>query len=273
MKKNSWFVSLALLTLMLGSTVIFWGAHPNATAQSASNITIPRIEEEKVSPSVEQQKLDLAGEVLFRSESWVDQLKRGGWVHVVMKQTINSDTTNTAPDGSIAPNEFITEDWVMLDENGNQVRGVFLQRNLEGNIIQVSILKDGNWHNLTYGDVISAPESLPYTFDFGFPEVATRLKNSLTKSQVELNGESLEKFSAMEKYAESARILGLSKKTTAFATEVFYNTGGMIKYYQTTYTFEDGSSQVSSRIEVQIFEQGIEPPVEIMDYLEQEETK
>lgn len=268
-----WSISLTLLTLALSTTVIFFGTRSNVTAQSASNIAMPKIEEEKLNPNAEQQKLDLANEVLLRAESETNQLKKAGWVHVVMNQTMNSDTTNMAPDGSIAPNNFVTEDWVLLDENGNQTQGIFLQLNMDYKIVQVSILKNGNWHNLTYGDVISAPENLPYTFDFGFPEIAAKLKNNLTKDQVEVNGELFDKFSAEEKYTESINVLGLNKKVTALSTEAFFNTDGMIKIYQTIFTFEDGSSQISSYVEVQLFEQGIEPPAEIIAYLEQEGIK
>jgi hypothetical protein len=213
--------------------------------------------------NMSEQEISLSEEALLRMRSWSDQL-HDGWIHVVIHQKTNSNTSDEMPD------DFLTEDWVLLDEYGNQLKGIYLQRYPDYRIIQVSILKYGNWHNLTYDDTTAAPGQIPYTLDFGFPDIVNLLKDKVTKTQVKINDESLDKFSVVETYAKPLSVTGFEKQIVSLGTEAFINMDGMVRLYQTMFTFDDGTSEISSYAEVQVFERDIEPPAEILAYLEKQ---
>lgn len=266
--KLSWLVSLLILIFSISIAVLIF-EHRGVIAKSTSDFTQPQIQEP--SSTNDTQQGNLLEETLTKINNWSDNIKKSGWVHTIVKQSLESNTSNIAPDGSIALNNFITEEWVHLDENGYQIEGIFLQRSEDGEIFQVSILKDNMWHNLTYGDLIPAPEKMPYPFDFDIPSLILRLNGNLTKESIEINGENLEKISTEEIYQEPFEVLDFDKRITSLKFEIVLNKDGMLKTYQTIVFFEDGSSVLSSSIEVLFFEQGIEPPEDIRKYLEKGE--
>jgi hypothetical protein len=264
--KFSWLAPLLILIFSISLAVLIT-ENMEVAAKSTADFTEPQIQE-SFSKNATQQN-DLANEVVRTINNWSNSIKKSGWVHTKVKQIIESDSPILAPDGGVAPSSFITEEWVLLDENGYQIEGVFLQTTEDEKVYQVSILKDNTWYNLTYGDVISAPEKMLYPFDFDVPSVISRLKDNLTKDVIEINGESIEKFSTEEKYKEPFKVVDFDKKISSLKFEIVLDDNGMIKTYQTVMFFEDGSSIISSSIEVLVFEQGVELPEDINKYLEE----
>jgi hypothetical protein len=264
--KPSWFASLLILIFSISLTVLIT-KNIEVAAKSTVSFTSPQIQDGFSTNTAQQD--DLANDVIRTINNWSNSIKKPGWVHTKVKQTIESNAPMLAPDGSIAPNSFITDEWVLLDENGYQIEGVFLQTTEEEKVYQVSILKDNTWYNLTYGDVISAPEKMLYPFDFDVPSVVSRLKDNLTKDVIEIKGESIEKISTEEKYKEPFKVVDFDKKISSLKFEIVLDDNGMIKTYQTVMFFEDGSSIISSSIEVLVFEQGVELPEDINKYLEE----
>ena len=268
MKKTLiWLLSLMTLAVVLGIAVVSMSPHGDANARVATDFIVPQIAQPNIASEIEPQKVNLTDQVNALTEKWTGAHKKAGWLHVVAHQVQESDTQNIAPDGSVAPNEFIMEDWVLLDDNGHEIMGVFLQRNLDGAVIQASILKDGFWHNLTYGGVTPAPENLMYVFDFGFSSIAVNSQSGLKKTEISRNGRPFESFTVEEKYADPVEILGFKAKVSAIEVTAFFNVDGMVEVYQTIVTLEDGTRRISSSVEVQIFQQDVKPPAEIMNYL------
>ena len=215
----SWLVPLVILPLILGVTVFVISTSVRATAESPIQAEIPQVVQPvSIPPEIEQQKSSLVDQVNALSQEWKNKYIKSGWVHVVTQQVLNSDTTNVAPDGSAAPNEFISDDWSFLDKEGNIIKGVFLQRNVNGDIIQVSIFKNKTFYNLTYGDVIAAPDALILTGDFGFSEIAGRLKNNLEKTTADVKGKKLLKFVAKEKYEHPSKFMEFNDPVAAINT-------------------------------------------------------
>lgn len=264
-----WLTALVALAIVLSAAVVVFAPRSNANAQTSPDSAIPQVVQPNVNSETEQQKTALLDQVIALTANWSRNHAKAGWIHVVTSQTQDSDTQNVGPDGNIAPNDFSTEDWVMLDNNGRELEGIFLQRSPDKAIIQVSVLKDGFWRNLTYGDVTAAPADLVYAFDFGFTSVAARLKTSLEKTTVTMHDRTLVRFAAQEKYAAPIEVLGFKAKISATEFAAFFNADGMIEIYQTIAIQEDGTRRITSSATVQSFEQGVEPPVEILDYLSQ----
>lgn len=274
MKKHDWLLSLGAMVFIFGSAVFVLHSQAGATPEMKTDIALPQIVQvQTIPPEKAQAQIALSEQVHGLSERWADTYHKAGWIHVVMHQTIDTDMENIIPDGQPAPNDFITEDWILLDGKGQEIQGVFLQRNTSGEIVQISILRDKFWHNLTFGDTIPAPDNLIYTLDFGFPEVADRLKNELRKTTETIKGKQLIKYSAKENYATPFKILVFNSEVVSLDTQVFYNENGQVELYQTVFSLQDGSERKSSMVEVLTFEQMAAPPAEILNYLNQDVQK
>ncbi|NWG35350.1 MAG: hypothetical protein HXY42_13010 [Chloroflexi bacterium] len=270
MKKQNWLWTLLTMFFIFGVAVFV--RHSNVTAASelpAGNEPPLIVQVQNISPENVQEQLALSEQVRALSDKWANTHQKAGWIHVVMHQTFDNDIENTRPDGQPAPNDFITEDWILLDGQGQEVKGIFLQRSISDEIIQVSVLKDKAWFNLTFGNIIPAPDNLIYTLDFGFPEVADRLKNELKKTTENIKGKELIKYSAEEKYTRPFKFLEFNNEVVSIDTQAFYNEDGQVELYQTIVNFQDGSQRKSSMVEVLTFEQVATPPAEILNYLDQ----
>lgn len=270
-KTQGWLLPLVIMFLVFGATVFVLNSNAHATAEILPNVEaeVPQIvHEQNVSPETEQEQLALSEQVQLLTENWANKNLKAGWIHVVTHQTLDYDVATTAPDGKPAPNDFIMDDWILLDDQNKEVNGVFLQRTNSGEIIQVSVLKDKTWFNLTFGDVIPAPDDLVYALDFGFPQVADRLKNELKKTTETINGKELTKYSAKEIYTSPSKVLEFNSAVNSIDTQAFFNAEGQLELYQTVFSLQDGSER-SSMVEVITFEQVAAPPAEILDYLNQ----
>lgn len=267
-KVLTWLLPLAVLSFVFGVSAFVLNSNTHAKAETASRIVSPQIvQPQNISPQQEQTQLTLAEQIHRLSSKWASQYLKAGWLHVVTHQTLHSDSQNIAPDGSVASNEFVTDDWILLDNKGNEIQGVFLQRNMQGDVIQVSVLKDKAYHNLTYGDVIPAPENMAFTPDFGFSETASKLKDTLEKTTADIKGKKLTKFIAKEKYQTPTKFVEFNSLVSSLNTEAVYNESGAVTLYQTVFVMQDGSERVKDSIEVTTMETVIEPPVEISNYL------
>lgn len=268
--KKSWLLPLLSMFLIFSAAVLVRYSSVNATSELPSDNELPQIiQAQNISPEKAQEQLSLSERVHALSDKWANTYQKAGWIHVVMHQTIDNDGENIRPDGQPAPNDFITEDWILLDDKGQELKGVFLQRNSSGEIIQVSVLRDKAWFNLTFNNIIPAPDELIYTLDFGFPEIANRLKNELKETTETIKGKELVKYSVEEKYAIPFKFLEFNNKVVSIDTQAFYNEDGQIELYQTIVNLQDGSQRKSSMVEVLTFEQVVSPPVDILNYLNQ----
>lgn len=268
-KPQGWLLPLIIMIFIFSVTVFVLYSTVNAKSEMPRSIDPPQIvQTQNVSPETEQQ-LALSDEIRFLTEKWKKTHLKAGWIHVVTHQTFDHDVQNTGPDGQPAPNDFMTEDWILLDNKGQEVKGVFLQRKNSGEIIQVSVLRDKAWFNFTYGDIIPAPDNLTYALDYGFPEVADRLNSELKKTTETVKGKKLIKYSAKEKYVSPSKLLEFNMEVNSIDVQAFYNDNGQLELYQTVVSLQDGAERKSYMVEVLTFEQVDIPPAEILDYLNQ----
>jgi len=111
--------------------------------------------------------------------------------------------------------------------------------------------------------------NLSYTLDFGFPEIADRLKNELKKTTETVKGKQLTKYSAEEKYSRPLKFFDFNNEVVSIDIQAFYNEDGQVDLYQTIVNLQDGSQRKSSMVEVLSFERVAAPPAEILNYLDQ----
>ena len=101
---------------------------------------------------------------------WAAQFLHSGWLHTI-RQTEHPDKESPLAmlsNGVQVPTAYLLENWVLTDGDGKAIQGVFLMRDLSGEIIQVSVYRDLTWHNLTVDEEVSVKKATDFKPDFGF---------------------------------------------------------------------------------------------------------
>jgi len=113
-----------------------------------------------------------------------------GWVHLHSRE-IFEESLGTLPDGTVIPAEYQVDDWFELDQNGLVVRAVSRQLDLSGNILQMSLFKDGRWTNLTTRESWEQPPYELQPLDYAFTDLAlsaAKTGKGLTRQAVNFEG-------------------------------------------------------------------------------------
>jgi hypothetical protein len=113
-----------------------------------------------------------------------------GWVHLHSRE-IFEESLGTLPDGTVIPAEYQMDEWYQMDENGLVVRAVSRQMDLSGDILQISLLKDGRWTNLTTRESWEQPPFELQPLDYAFSDLAlsaAKTGKSLTRQAVNFEG-------------------------------------------------------------------------------------
>ncbi len=103
----------------------------------------------------------------------IDLAKQDGWLHI---QTRNVQA-HPDPLSPFAPglSQFIQDQWLALDGNGQIQRAVRKITDESGKTLQVSLLEHGIWYNLTLGAQSQSETSASFDPNFGFDELAARM--------------------------------------------------------------------------------------------------
>jgi hypothetical protein len=113
-----------------------------------------------------------------------------GWVHLHSRE-IFEESLGTLPDGTVIPAKYQVDEWFELDGNGLVIRAVSRQLDLSGNLLQISIFKDGRWTNLTTRESWEQPPYELQPLDYAFSDLAlsaVKTGKSLTTQSVNFEG-------------------------------------------------------------------------------------
>jgi LysM repeat protein len=113
-----------------------------------------------------------------------------GWVHMHSREMME-ESMGTLPDGTALPKEYQLDDWYELDANGLVVRAVSRQMDLSGNLLQMSLLKDGRWTDLNTSESWEQPPYELSPLDYAFTDLATsaaKTGKSLTRQSLSADG-------------------------------------------------------------------------------------
>lgn len=212
-------------------------------------------------PSTEEtnQKEQLSKEIqeLFLAKE--QELLKPGWLHIVYKTSLRKDVDRGfLTDGVPFPNEYIMEDWYLLDEENYAITSVTFMRDLEGNIVQKTIMVDGIMTNTTLGDQMSVEKFKP-SLDGGYLSMVASMDTILGKKQ-----ENEKNFIVYE--IKSNVVDG---SVYQVAIQLFFDVQGNFRKSETITIDTDGSEAIDSVTEFLVFENLKEPSKDVMDYYDE----
>ena len=179
------------------------------------------------------------------SASFNDKIKTTGWIRQVSKKvTFNTQTEEYQDWG-------VFEEWSRFDDDRRLIEAYNWNSTPEGVVEQESFLRDGTFHNVTYGTSGHGISKDPIDFTGGF---ANHLKSgeNIAQELVTYNGQGTWKFS-YEAQDGVMRIAGVI---------YFDKISGYILGKETYFFQPDGSLKLGSGTTINIFEVDAEPPLD-----------
>jgi len=282
MKKiTSSIIGLLFLIGVLGIVALFTG-NTNFTLandQSGKEQDVPLLITNQIenysqlndsSPEMGELGENIAKEVKELSQQWHDANKMAGWIHIVSRWQLDYDEISVAPNGKIMENEFVNDEWYLLDEQGQIKKQVLIQRDINGDVIQVSALRDNTGYNLTYGIKMSMPdEAFEFVWDFGFPREAIRLAGSIEKEIISLEGKTCVLYTVTEENLSPITISEYNEPVIAIKTRAcFEPDSGKMLFSDRVVIMSSGAERINPSVKLVSWETGVQPPTEVSTYLD-----
>jgi len=209
-------------------------------------------------PSTEEvnQKEQLSKEIqeLFLAKE--RELLKPGWLHIVYKTSLLNDVDRGfLTDGVPFPNEYIIEDWYLIDEESYVVTGATFMLDMDGSFLQKSIFSDETWVNTTLNDSIVTGKFKPL-LDGGYLSMATSADITLTKKTIDETDSII--------YEIKSNVVDGS--VYQVVTRLFFDTQGKFQKAETIIIDKNGSETIDSVTEFLVMENLKEPSKEVKDY-------
>jgi len=189
MKAKAMFLTAA--AILLGSLVVLAMNlySPGTAATEIENIqptdeVRPVLAIEPLDDADENAVVPVAGEktadeiITFLTSYSQSIQSKPGWIHLQQEIDQEMMELGTLPDGTPIPSDYVFEMWYLLDDQGMISAGVTRMVDLDGTEIQVSVLEDLVWTNLTYEDRGYRVEKQPAYFDNGVISVLASLDSN-----------------------------------------------------------------------------------------------
>lgn len=242
-----------------------------ASASSQSSALLPKEDRlgERVPPSN-----PIVDEIRARFEHFASQYKKPGWLHTIDKveHPNQQSTDGIAYKNIVIPPTFILEDWYHLDANLNVIESVTFMYDEKGQVVQVSVYKDGVWHNLTLHEDDPQEEKVHLVdrwFINGAAEVAGN-SGQVFKSPVIVDNRSLVRYGYVDKFDPPILFHDLSAPVKAARKTIYFDDlNGRPVMEETIFTTVNGDEITTMRTTFQLIENTTTPPEEILHWLEE----
>ena len=276
------------LALAASTTVLFYqlraptvAAHDFIGIFKGTDIVPPTppsvINATEASPEAAASSLDgnlLAEELGNLIEPWQSTLVYGpGWLHIVyrVERPQIGFSAGTLSTGQDIPSGFDYDTWYQLDASGEVAAVVNQMLDLDGNIVQVSIYKDGAWQNLTLGEDPYQGTAI-VALDFGFIRdlgMASNYGTHLARQEsMSPDGHTIVTFELRDTFTPPQRFDGDSTEVAAISKSVSVDaTTGQIVGGDQFNTLANGDVQLTEHAEYITTEHVSEAPTTIVDYL------
>ncbi len=250
-----------LITATLAAVALFFGRTFSALAINKgvipNNDVLPT---STLSPVLLEQKDDFSKEIQELLQKKEDSVFKPGWLHIVSQVQANTDSSSVLPNGVQFPNEYIMDDWYLLDIDGMVLQAVSFMRDTKNNIIQESVLYKGNWHNLTLNDITPSTEFTP-RIDFGLSGMAIAQGTKIEKQDFILEGKDTILYVITEEYLDS------NNKFAKTLVKAYFDPAGNLNLIETVLVAVDGSETMDSSTKVLIVENIQEPSDDVVKSL------
>jgi hypothetical protein len=245
--------SMALL--QAPSSVLSESSEDIAAASSPSETAIPL------------SIVETANELLALRQS---RQHHPGWIWMLEEYT--GGPQRGLPNGVIFPDHYLIETWYHVNQELLVDRYVFLERDLDGNILQLAVYSDGQSWSSVFGETVESPPfPVPANLDVDFlPRVAGGNSRSTSSVvQTELEGQQVYKFSGQEWLSGPTKFATIEHSIIGTEVDFFFdaNTGLCTRYVYRLILAKDRSTVFYAESLFTI-EFGAEPPQEILDLFE-----
>lgn len=247
------FAGLVASAVLIGRSrpVAAFGVGPSSQAIVAAS-----------TPSTEEanQKELLAKEIqdLFLEKE--KYLLKPGWLHFVYKTSLQTGVDRGyLTDGVPFPNDYIIEDWYLIDEENYAITGATFMFDLDGNFLQKSIFSDGTWVNTTLNDSIVTGKFKPL-IDLGYLAMVKDSGSVLSKNEVQVEGRSTAEYEISSVYP------GSDENTQQIVVKLFFDMKGNLIKTQTVIRNVDGVEVVEDTTDILLIENVQEPSKDVVDY-------
>lgn len=188
------------------------------------------------------------------------ELLKPGWLHIVYRTALRTDIDRGyLTDGVAFPNEYIIEDWYLLDDESYVVKAVTFMRDLDGNFLQKNILIDGTWINTTLDDRISVGKFKP-SIDGGYLSMAKAADTVLDKLESQMEDRAVVKYEIKTDYP------GSDKNTQQIIVKLYFSMNGDLIKSETVLRNVDGVEVVEDTTEILLMENVQEPSKDVVEY-------
>ncbi|MGC1375018.1 MAG: hypothetical protein WA821_02275 [Anaerolineales bacterium] len=117
---------------------------------------------------IDQTQAAKNAQVIAQAKQLIDKAEKQyltpGWLHTVTTSQAFVTEQKTLPDGTLVPTWSVSEDWSLLDQNGDVIKSVSTQDVGDPRLFQASVYADGISTNLSLGTSV---EQTPYHMTFG----------------------------------------------------------------------------------------------------------
>lgn len=195
-----------------------------------------------------------------------------GWWHVASKTEIFFSLSDTLPDGSPIPMQWISDNWYLIDENGDVMEAVGIQDTGSPKTTQISKFKDGIWTNITLGDTWdTGGKTYDSSLDSGFLAYAENNKDIVElESETAMLGEArVNVFTITARNVKPVQMAKSDYWVMGTRSKFYFSleTGLLLQSEQYDITPE-GQYKLLNRITTTVIEKVNKPPAEFMKYLE-----
>lgn len=251
------FAGLITSAVLVGRSQSAAAFGVGSSSQSFAAISTPSSEEgvnQKELLSKEIQDLFLAKE---------QELLKPGWFHIVYKTSFRKDVDRGfLTDGVPFPNEYIIEDWYLLDEESYVIKAVTFMRDLDENILQKSVFFDGTWMNTTLNDNMVTGAFKPL-IDGGYMTMVLASDTALEKiDPSDIN-------SNQDLTVYEIRAASPDGSSEIFATRLYFDSNGNFVKAVSVLVYKDGTEVVDSETEYLLTENVNDPSDAVMEYLDE----
>ena len=217
-----------VLFVALGSFIFLTGQQISVQASQINEredfVVLPTVSASTTTRAGDSVNILEGERVLLELQTLVENSKtvllQPGWLHITALTQNTIPSQGTLPNGDIIPQDYVLDDWYLLDQNGQVTQAVTFMRDEEGEIVQNSVLYDGNWHNLTLNDVSPAMPFIP-SLDYGFFDRAVQHPAALSRANTSLDSKQAVVY-ILSTYLETPVLLAGSNVASKGMVEKIY---------------------------------------------------
>ncbi len=197
-------------------------------------------------------------------------LSESGWLHVKYQVDQDGVEPGKFPDGSQIPEEFISEKWYFLNDEGLVVKALSVMYDLNGKEIQTSIFKDRVWTNITFDLSFSGELFYPNLDNDLEKNIATDGFTNIEQQVTFIDDMPVIEVTTFEDLETPTHFDGLESDVTRIINRfVFDAENGAPIRFEMAAVFSNGQQRTVSLEDILVIERVETPPQQIVSLFEE----